>query len=29
MARYLTVSEDMTLGNPDVYMQKYGFMRSP
>lgn len=25
MARYLTVSEDMTLGNPDVYMQKYGF----
>ena len=25
MARYLTVSEDMTLGNPDVYMQKYDF----
>lgn len=25
MARYLTVSEDMTLGNPDVYMQKYNF----
>lgn len=25
MVRYLTVSEDMTLGNPDVYMQKYGF----
>lgn len=25
ITRYLTVSEDMTLGNPDVYMQKYGF----
>ena len=25
MVRYLTVSEDMTLGNPDVYMQKYDF----
>lgn len=25
MVRYLTVSEDMTLGNPDVYMQKYNF----
>ena len=25
ISRYLTVSEDMTLGNPDVYMQKYGF----
>lgn len=25
MVRYLTVSEDMTLGNPDVYMQKCGF----
>ena len=25
MARYLTVSEDIVLGNPDVYMQRYDF----
>ena len=25
ISRYLTVSEDMTLGNPDVYMQKCDF----